>query len=192
MLLTNFENLETKLSSAVKTREWKLLQQMFNDAEIIYMIGNGGNMAVASHGAADATRLTDKKVHCLDSQSHLTSIANDHGYDKIFEKWLESYADLDKKTLVIGFSGSGNSSNVLGGLYWADDNGFNTTMINGVESTRLNRPLNEVCFHNKFFHSHEILSVMSFYELIHGTGNNCPTIEAENDRKYGTVGEKHV
>ena len=192
MLLTNFENLETKLSNAVKTREWKLLQQMFNDAEIIYMIGNGGNMAVASHGAADATRLTDKKVHCLDSQSHLTSIANDHGYDKIFEQWLESYADLEKKTLVIGFSGSGNSANVLGGLYWADDNGFTTTMISGVESTRLNRPLNEVCFHNKYFHAHEILSVMSFYELIHGTGNSCPTIEAENDRKYGTVGEKHV
>jgi hypothetical protein len=33
---------------------------------------------------------------------------------------------------------------------------------------------------------------MSFYELIHGTGNKCPTIEAENERKYGAVGAKHV
>jgi phosphoheptose isomerase len=191
-MLTNFENIEQKLSDAVKTEEWKTLQRMFNNAEIIYMIGNGGNMAVASHGAADATRLTDKKVHCLDSQSHLTSIANDHGYDNIFEKWLESYADLDKKTLVLGFSGSGNSNNVLGGLYWADDQGFDTTIISGVNSTRKSRPLNEVCFNNIYFHTHEILSVMSFYELIHGTGNNCPTIEAENERKYGAVGAKHV
>ena len=191
-MLTNFENLEEKLSTAVETSEWKTLQRMFNEAEIIYMIGNGGNMAVASHGAADATRLTDKKVFCLDSQSHLTSIANDHGYDKLFEQWLESYADQEKKTLVIGFSGSGNSANVLGGLYWADDHGFDTTIISGVKSKRLNRDMNEVCFHNKYFHAHEILSVMSFYELIHGTGNNCPTIAAENDRKYGTVGEKHV
>ena len=55
-MLTNFENIEQKLSDAVETEEWKNLQCMFNNAEIIYMIGNGGNMAVASHGAADATR----------------------------------------------------------------------------------------------------------------------------------------
>ena len=100
-MLTVFEGLEEKLSQAVETEEWKTLQKQFNEAEIIYMIGNGGNMAVASHGAADATRLTNKKVHCLDSQSHLTSIANDHGYENIFERWLEAYADLDKHTLVL-------------------------------------------------------------------------------------------
>ena len=81
---------------------------------------------------------------------------------------------------------------ILGGLYWADDHGFDTTIITGVKSTRVNRDLNEVCFHNTFFHAHEILSVMSFYELIHGCGSKCPTIAAENDRKYGTVGEKYV
>ncbi len=63
-MLTVFEGLEEKLSQAVETEEWKTLQKQFNEAEVIYMIGNGGNMAVASHGAADATRLTNKKVHC--------------------------------------------------------------------------------------------------------------------------------
>jgi len=192
-MLTVFEGLEEKLSEAVETEEWKTLQKQFNEAEVIYMIGNGGNMAVASHGAADATRLTNKKVHCLDSQSHLTSIANDHGYENIFERWLESYADLDKKTLVLGYSGSGNSANVLGALRWSDDQGFDTTIITGVKSVRLDRQsINEVCFDNIFFHSHEILSVMSFYELIHGAGHACPTIKAENERKYGTKGTKHV
>ena len=192
-MLTVFEGLEEKLSQAVETEEWKTLQKQINEAEIIYMIGNGGNMAVASHGAADATRLTNKKVHCLDSQSHLTSIANDHGYENIFERWLEAYADLDKKTLVLGYSGSGNSANVLGALRWADDQGFDTTIITGVKSARLDRDtINEICFDNIFFHSHEILSVMSFYELIHGAGHACPTIKAENDRKYGTKGVKHV
>jgi len=192
-MLTVFEGLEEKLSKAVETEEWKTLQKQFNEAEVIYMIGNGGNMAVASHGAADATRLTNKKVHCLDSQSHLTSIANDHGYENIFERWLESYADLDKKTLVLGYSGSGNSANVLGALRWSDDQGFDTTIITGVKSVRLDRQsINEVCFDNIFFHSHEILSVMSFYELIHGAGHACPTIKAENERKYGTKGTKHV
>ena len=192
-MLTVFEGLEEKLSQAVETEEWKTLQKQFNEAEVIYMIGNGGNMAVASHGAADATRLTNKKVHCLDSQSHLTSIANDHGYENIFERWLEAYADLDKKTLVLGYSGSGNSANVLGALRWSDDQGFDTTIITGVKSVRLDRQsINEVCFDNIFFHSHEILSVMSFYELIHGAGHACPTIKAENERKYGTKGTKHV
>ena len=45
-MLTVFEGLEEKLSQAVETEEWKTLQKQFNEAEIIYMIGNGGNMAV--------------------------------------------------------------------------------------------------------------------------------------------------
>jgi len=192
MLKTNFENPIEKLTSTVQSVEWKKLQNDFNSSGVIYMIGNGGNMAVASHGAADATRLTDKKVWCLDSQSLLTSIANDYGYENIFENWLTLYSDIDTPTLVIGFSGSGNSANVLGGLDWSKKNGFKTCLISGVKSTRNIEHHNEVCFNNVYFHSHEILSVMSFYELIHGTGESCPTIVSELDRKYGAVGEKHV
>jgi len=172
MLKTNFENPIEKLTSTVQSVEWKKLQNDFNSSGVIYMIGNGGNMAVASHGAADATRLTDKKVWCLDSQSLLTSIANDYGYENIFENWLTLYSDIDTPTLVIGFSGSGNSANVLGGLDWSKKNGFKTCLISGVKSTRNIEHHNEVCFNNVYFHSHEILSVMSFYELIHGTGES--------------------
>ena len=80
------------------------------------MIGNGGNMAISSHAAADATRLSGKKTYALDSQSLLTSIANDFGYENIFKRWLELYAlgSKDTKSIVIGYSGSGGSKTSFG------------------------------------------------------------------------------
>jgi len=79
-----FENLEEKFKKGISTKEWSKIIQGIKDAEAVYVLGNGGNMAVASHAAADITRLTDKRVYCLDSPSLLTSIANDFGYENIF------------------------------------------------------------------------------------------------------------
>ena len=75
-----FGNLEEQLQKATETPEWKQMLNGIENADTIYVIGNGGNMAVASHAAADITRLTNKKVWSLDSQSLLTSIANDFGF----------------------------------------------------------------------------------------------------------------
>jgi hypothetical protein len=58
-------------------------------------------------------------------------------------------------------------------------------MISGQKSIALDPSINEVCFNVGFFHSAEILSLMSIYELIHGNGDACPTIKAEIIRKYG-------
>ena len=41
----------------------------------------------------------------------------------------------------------------------------------------------KVCFDNEYFHVHEILCMLAFYQLIHGTGSGCPTIKDELIRK---------
>lgn len=188
-MLADFENLEKRFHTLVHQSEWKKLQQDFNESDAIFMIGNGGNMAVASHGVADISRLTHKAAFCLDSQTLATSITNDHGYDQVFIRWIDLYASkLSGKIVLIGLSGSGASKNIISTLEWAQEiEGFSCTLISGQKAPVLSPTINEVVLDVEYFHTAEILSLMAIYELIHGFGAKCPTIKSEIDRKYVSV-----
>jgi len=188
--MMEFENLLLVFEEKIKTDEFIQMQTDFTEADNIYFIGNGGNAPVCSHASSDITRLTDKKCYSLDNVSYITSIANDYNYENIYIKWLEDYIYPDMKSMVIGLSGSGNSKNVVSALAWANDRyNISTALISGQGSNCLDETINEVCFDRGYFHTVEILSEMAFYQLIHGTGNACPTIKAELIRKYGKAGE---
>jgi len=188
--MMEFENLLGIFEKTIGTDEFKQMQDDFTAADNVYFIGNGGNAPVCSHAASDITRLTDKKCYSLDNVSYITSIANDYNYDNIYIKWLEDYIYSDMKSMVIGLSGSGNSKNVVSALAWANERyNISTALISGQKSNCLDENINEVCFDRNYFHTVEILSVLTFYQLIDGTGNACPTIKAELIRKYGKAGE---
>ena len=86
----------------------------------------------------------------------------------------------------VSYITSGNSKNIVSSLSWANDRyNISTCLISGQKSNCLDETINEVCFNRGYFHTVEILSELTFYQLIHGTGNNCPTIKAELIRKYG-------
>ena len=86
----------------------------------IFIMGNGGSAANASHIANDFTYgYRDKErrlnIECLASNSSvLTCLANDIGYDDIFSYQIENKAK--QGDLVIVLSGSGNSSNILNAI----------------------------------------------------------------------------
>jgi len=182
--MIEFEGLLDTFGETIHTKEFKKLQSDFNDSDNIFFIGNGGSHSVACHAASDVSRLTSKRCYSLDSASYLTSIANDYSYNNIFMQWLEDYAIEGSKSMVIGFSGSGNSKNVISTLALASDKyKFNTALLSGQNSNCLPEYINEVTFDNHFFHVHEILCMLTFYQLIHGTGNGCPTIKSEIVRK---------
>lgn len=84
----------------------------------IFVMGNGGSAATASHLACDINKgccldLTKKfKVICLnDNIPTMLAIANDISYAAVFEEQLKNF--FNPGDLVIGISGSGNSENVL-------------------------------------------------------------------------------
>jgi len=90
----------------------------------IYIFGNGGSAATASHIAGDYVKGASfglKKrfrMICLnDNTSAMMAIANDISYEDIFVEQLKNF--LTPKDLVIGISGSGNSLNVLKALEYA-------------------------------------------------------------------------
>ena len=57
--MLNFENLDEKFVKIVNSKEWKELQEKFNNSDDIYVLGHGGNLAIADHAAVDITRLSN-------------------------------------------------------------------------------------------------------------------------------------
>lgn len=84
-------------------------------AKTIYLMGNGGSSATPSHSAGDWTKELGIKTICLsDNIPLLTSFANDISYESVFKKILETY--ISEGDLVIAYSGSGNSRNILAAI----------------------------------------------------------------------------
>jgi phosphoheptose isomerase len=187
----DFENFEQRFKKTLETEEYKKFLKMFNESDEVYVVANGGLWAVGNHAADDCNRLfakagVKKMVYTMESQCMMTSIANDYGYNNMFVKWLElfhSTGKMSKDALVIGLSCSGTSKNVISSLYWAQENGYKTAMIDGQKSDVLPNGVHELSFDTEYFHTTEILTLVLFYELIHACGAQCPTIRAEKMRK---------
>ncbi len=177
--LCDFENIETKVCDVINTPEWDKFIKLFKNAENIYIVGNGGNWAVATHAAVDLSRLTNKKIHSLDSTCYMSSIANDAGYENVFKKWLETYSSKKSKSLLICFSATGTSKNIINALNWTSkqknfDNFLITANLN-AKKNQLSRS-NIINLGLKYFHSSELLTFMLFYEIVYQLGYKCPSI----------------
>ena len=186
-MLIDFEDIEDKCNTAASSKEYDRLVDKVNQAKKIFLIGNGGLHYVASHMATDLSRLIpDKAVFSFDSVGFITSNANDHGYNKIFIRWLDTItpADNPEDCLVIGLSCSGNSANVVETLHWAEDLGISTFLISGTDSETLREDIDELSIRCEYFHTVEVATLMIFYDLIHRTGNHCPSINQEKRRLF--------
>jgi D-sedoheptulose 7-phosphate isomerase len=102
----------------------------------IFLCGNGGSAATASHFANDlgkgASWGREKRFRVLaltDNVSWITALANDTDYSQIFVEQLKNYAQPND--LLVAFSGSGNSSNVLEVIKWANENDLLTVGVTG-------------------------------------------------------------
>ena len=96
----------------------------------VHFIGNGGSAATPSHSAGDWSKeLGLPTIAHTDNIASLTAWANDTSYANIFVGQLQTW--LTSGDLVVGYSGSGNSSNVLNGITYANENGARTVGITG-------------------------------------------------------------
>ena len=96
----------------------KKIQDVLNNKNTIFTCGNGGSAHNASHCVTDWAKLAgvkNNKIYkcfCLnDNQGLISAFANDVNYDLIFSEMLKIYADKDD--LVLLFTGSGNSKNII-------------------------------------------------------------------------------
>ncbi len=102
----------------------------------VFVFGNGGSAATASHFACDLGKGTIqpdrprfKVIALTDNLPTLTAYSNDVGYDVVFAEPLISLAE--RGDIAIGFSGSGNSPNVLRAMQVAEKRGVATIGFSG-------------------------------------------------------------
>ncbi len=96
----------------------------------IHFIGNGGSAGTPSHSAGDWSKeLGVRTIAHTDNIASLTAWANDTDYTNVFVGQLSTF--LRPGDLVVGYSGSGNSPNVLNGIEYASANGARTAAITG-------------------------------------------------------------
>lgn len=185
--MLNFENLGDLFIKAVQTPEWAALQEKFNNCNDIYVLGHGGNLAVADHAAVDMTRLSNgtKNAICPGSGVVATSYINDSSFEQWMVNWLSARTSTRTKeqmqnSLVLGISSSGNSVDILKALQWATDNGMQIAMMTSKDINVEINNLTKVILGAHYYHTAEVLTLLLTYELTHGSGNVCPPI-GKND-----------
>lgn len=121
-----------------------LIESAYHEGRFVFIIGNGGSGANASHLCEDLAKCTlhdfenQKRLKVLsltDNASWLMAIANDLSYDRIFIEQLKNLASPGD--LLLAISGSGNSPNVLRAVEWANANGLVTVGVTGFQGGAL-------------------------------------------------------
>jgi D-sedoheptulose 7-phosphate isomerase len=108
----------------------------------IFVMGNGGSGATASHWVCDMNkgcgygREQRFRMMCLnDNIPTLLAYANDVGYEDIFVEQLKNF--LEEGDVVIAISGSGNSKNVVKAIEYANSKGAITVGLVGYSGGKL-------------------------------------------------------
>ena len=122
----------------------ELIEQAYESGRFVFIIGNGGSGANASHLCEDLAKCTlkdfdnQKRLRVLsltDNAAWLMAVANDINYDGIFLEQLKNLASPGD--LLLAISGSGNSPNILKAVDWANTKGLTTVGITGFGGGKL-------------------------------------------------------
>jgi len=109
----------------------------------IIFCGNGGSFADAQHLSAEFTSrfMFDRKslpsLALGTNASAMSAIANDYGYEFVFSREIESIAEPGD--VIVVFSTSGNSPNILRAVEVAKDKGIKIWGMTGESGGELSR-----------------------------------------------------
>jgi len=112
----------------------------------VFVFGNGGSAANASHFVTDLGKgSSDKLAQTIgrrfrvlsinDNVSWITALGNDYAYEDVYARQLENYARPGDVVLVM--SVSGNSPNIVKAVEWAKRNSVHTIALVGGKRGRL-------------------------------------------------------
>ncbi len=109
---------------------------------VVFVVGNGGSAATASHFACDLSKGTRRDgpptfqvVSLTDNVPLLTAWANDSGYERVFSEQLMALARPGD--LLVAISASGNSPNVVAAVDAARSCGMGVIGLSGRSGGRL-------------------------------------------------------
>jgi D-sedoheptulose 7-phosphate isomerase len=155
-----------KLKPSQIEKVCELVESAYDEGRFVFIIGNGGSGANASHLCEDLAKCTlrdfenQKRLRVLsltDNTAGIMAWANDEGYDRIFVEQLKNLASPGDVLLAI--SGSGNSPNILKAVSWANEHGLATIGFTGFGGGKLK----SLAHHNV----HAAIDDMGIVESLH-------------------------
>ncbi|MBC7652619.1 MAG: D-sedoheptulose 7-phosphate isomerase [Deinococcales bacterium] len=113
-----------------------IISDAFNAGNKVLFCGNGGSAADAQHLAAEFSgrfyknrkALPAEALHC--NTSYLTAVANDYSFDVIYARLVDGIGA--KGDVLLGFSTSGNSVNIIKAFEVAKERGMVTIGLTGA------------------------------------------------------------
>ena len=119
-----------------------VLEGSKDDDRTIFIMGNGGSAATASHYVCDfnkgLTQENQKRYKFFSLNDNIPSMmayANDVSYEDIFVEQLKNH--FKEGDVVFGISGSGNSMNVIKAVEYANNHGGTTIALTGYSGGKL-------------------------------------------------------
>jgi len=142
MHLTELGSVLEKIDAEKLAQMTQKLQATMTAGKMIYIFGNGGCSALASHFCADLGKMMKLErnenyriLSLNDNIPSLTAWANDTGYENIFWRQLELF--MRPGDLVFALSGSGNSKNVIEAVKYAREQGNPVVSFSGFGGGQL-------------------------------------------------------
>jgi len=115
----------------------KILIKARDKGKKIYTMGNGGSASTASHFVSDLLKTAITKnnkrfsaISLTDNVPVILAWSNDASYDDVFVEQIKNF--LSKGDVIIGFSGSGRSKNVVKAMIYGKKNGALCIGITGM------------------------------------------------------------
>lgn len=155
--VTDNHGKEVVFSSAIESVCRMIIKRSRSQGKV-FLIGNGGSAAIASHMAIDFWKNAGIQSMAFNDGSLLTCISNDFGYEHVFAKPIEFFAH--RNDILFAISSSGKSKNILKGARAALSKGCYVITLSGFDK---DTPLRTMGFLNFYVPS----SKYGFVEVIH-------------------------
>lgn len=119
-----------------------LLREAWREDRQIFVFGNGGSAANASHFVTDlgkgASDKISRRFRCMsinDNTAWMTALGNDYAYDQVFARQLANFGRA--RDVVLAMSVSGNSPNLVKAFEWANEHQLKTIALVGGKRGKL-------------------------------------------------------
>lgn len=141
-----------------------LISTQASSGKKLMFIGNGASASISSHMSTDFWKTCGIRAVAFNDSSLLTCLGNDFGYEYIFEKSIEMFADCGD--ILIAISSSGKSENILRGVNSAKSKECSVITLSGFKN---DNPLSSEGDYNFYVPAQEY----GLVEVIHHSICHC-------------------
>lgn len=146
---------------------FQILNNTRDNSKRVYIMGNGGSGSTSTHFSSDLLKTSLVKgkekfqaFSLCDNVPVILAWANDSSFNDIFSQQLKNI--LQKDDVVIAISGSGNSTNVINAIDYANQIGAKTISLTGKNGGKLAK----ICSTNLIIPSDDMLTIETMHLLV--------------------------